>query len=228
MEMSKRLDERKKQFVSAVTNWGKSNLREFPWRGRATPYEVFIAEVLLKRTTSTAAKRTYAEFLREFPDIGSLANSKRREIESVLMPLGLYRQRSGGLKEAAEYLIENYMGAIPTKYEELIKVPHIGHYTAGAIMSFGFGKPAPIVDSNVRRVVSRAFSDALGSKPTDKKIRGFLIDIVPKKDHKIFNWGLLDLGSLICSYRFQKCKECPLKNICYYCSGKKGGEDNNT
>lgn len=215
------LKKRKKQFVRAITRWGKENLREFPWRGRVTPYKIFIAEVLLKRTTSTAAKKVYSGFLRKFPTIGSLASSKRKEIERELIVLGLYRQRSAGLKGAAAYILKKHGGRIPTRYEELIKVPHVGQYTAGAVLSFGFGKPAPIVDSNVRRVVNRVFFDVLTKKTTDKKVRDFLSGIVPKKDHKIFNWGLLDLGSLVCSYQFQKCKECPVAGICYYKTLKK-------
>ncbi len=207
---------RKKQFVKSVVNWGKNNLREFPWRTNTTPYKVFIAEVLLKRTTSTAAKRTYTEFLKRFPSIKKIHQSRRRDIEIKLRPVGLYNQRSKGLKESARYIVKKHAGKIPDEYQELMKVPHVGHYTAGAVLSFGFGKPAPILDSNVRRVVCRVFQDELGKSPTDKQILDFLSEVIPKKSHQVFNWGLLDIGAIICSYQFQKHDECPLKEICVY------------
>lgn len=207
---------RKQGFVRRVVSWGRKNLRDFPWRNHNSPFRVFVAEILLKRTTSKAAERAYGKFLEEFPDIKSLAVAKAQEIEEVLRPIGLYKQRSKGLKEAAKYIMEECDGQIPSTYDDLLRVPHVGPYTAGATISFGFGKPAPIVDSNVRRVVSRVFSDILGDNPSDRELKDFLERLVPKKEHKLFNWGLIDLGFLICSYNFMKHSECPLMKMCCY------------
>jgi len=208
--------ERKRAFVRELLRWGKTNARSFPWRENQSPFEVFISEILLKRTTSTAVARVYPGFLRKFPDISSLVKADTSAIEDSLRPIGLYKQRSEGLKEAAKYLLEHFEGVIPCSYEELLEVPHIGHYTAGAIMSFGFGSPAPIVDSNVRRVVTRVFCDIFGNSPNDKILREFLEEILPEKNHKLFNWSLIDFGFLICSYRTPKHSECPLKQICHH------------
>lgn len=210
------LKKRKRVFANAIIRWGQARLRDFPWRDDTSPFKVFIAEILLKRTTSTAAKRVYTEFLSKYPDVAFLAAAKVDDIEEVLKPIGLYKQRSVGLKEAAEYILTNYKGQLPSTYEDLLKVPHVGAYTAGAVASFGFGKPVPILDSNVRRVVKRVFEDVIGDKPSDKEILEILRDVIPKGKPKLFNWSLIDIGSQICSYRFLKCDECPLTQICYY------------
>lgn len=207
---------RKRIFADAIIKWGQGRLRDFPWRDETSPFNVFIAEILLKRTTSTAALRVYIQFLNRFPDVASLAAAKVDDIEEVLKPIGLYKQRSAGLKEAVEYILDHYNGQLPSTYEDLLKVPHVGSYTAGAVASFGFGRPIPISDSNVRRVVKRVFRDLIGDKPSDKEILEILRETIPREKPKLFNWSLIDIGSQVCSYRFLKCDECPLTKICYY------------
>lgn len=208
------LEKRKKEFVESVVAWAEYNLRDFQWRRTDSPYEIFVAESLLKRTTSTAAERVFGEFLANFPDIESLAEADVGRIEKILEPIGLYRQRSKGLKEAAEFVVQNYGGELPKGYEKLLDIPHIGPYAAGAIMSFGFGEPVPILDSNVRRVISSAFRDLLGDSPRDKEVIKLLGEVLPKDHHRLFNLGLIDLGALICNYRESQCYNCPLKDMC--------------
>jgi len=208
--------DRKKAFAKAVIRWGEKKLRAFPWRDDTSPFKVFIAEILLKRTTSTAVKRVYPQFLNRFPDISALAAAKLGDIEEVLKPIGLYKQRSVGLKEAAEYITDHYGSQLPSTYEDLLKIPYVGSYTAGAIASFGFGKPVPILDSNVRRVVKRVFRDMIGDNASDKDMIEVLKDIISKEKPKLFNWSLIDIGSQVCSYRFMECDGCPLEQICCY------------
>lgn len=222
MSSQSRTPEKKKRFVVRVLEWAQKNLRDFPWRETDRPYEIFIAETLLKRTTSTAAERVFDDFLNEFPDIASLANADVENLEEILKPIGLYRQRSEGLKEAAEHVMENFNGRLPSSYEDLLEVPHIGPYSAGAIDSFAFGDPVPIVDSNVKRVVGRCFRGEWGdADPKDREIRSFLEDIVPQKRHRAFNLGLIDLGFLVCSYDEKHCNRCPLSEICDVSGGDK-------
>jgi len=208
--------DRKKAFAKAVIRWGEKKLRAFPWRDDTSPFKVFIAEILLKRTTSTAVKRVYPQFLNRFPDISALAAAKLGDVEEVLKPIGLYKQRSVGLKEAAGYITAHYGSQLPSTYEDLLKIPYVGSYTAGAIASFGFGKPVPILDSNVRRVVKRVFRDMIGDNASDKDMIEVLKDIISKEKPKLFNWSLIDIGSQVCSYRFMECDGCPLEQICCY------------
>lgn len=207
-------EQKKRLFVKAIVKWGNENLRDFPWRQDPSPYKVFIVEFLLKRTTSTAALRIYAEFLVKYPNIRSIAEAKLCDIETMFKSIGLYRQRSAGIKKAAEHILVHHNGHLPSNPNDLLKIPHIGPYTAGAIMSFGFEQPLPIIDSNVRRVVQRVFGDTIGEKTTDKEVMKILNGMIPKRFARLFNWSLIDIGAMVCSYKSIKCTQCPLAKLC--------------
>ncbi len=214
-------DRRKEGFVTYLAKWEKENFRPFPWRKDTTPYRVFIAEVLLKRTTSKAADRVFNKFIEKFPDIESLNNAEVKDIENVLKPIGLYNQRGKGIKEAAQFIKEKYDGEFPGELKEILDIPHIGPYTGGAILSIGMNKPASMVDSNVIRVMTRAFKDVLSKNPTQNEVIKLVKELLPEKEHKCFNWGLIDLGSLVCSYRGCQKEECPVKDFCQFCNEDK-------
>jgi len=208
------LEDQKKKFNKILIKWVKENGRDFFWREKRDAYRVFIAEFLLKRTTSTAAHRVYQKFLEKYPNLRDLASADIDELEKVLRPIGLYKQRAKGVKEAAEYLVKYYDSELPNNFEELLKIPHIGTYTAACILSFGMAIPAPAIDSNGQRIISRVFKNQLGDKPTMKKILELSWDLVPKRDHVLFNYGLIDMGAIVCSYRGCSKEKCPLHNIC--------------
>jgi A/G-specific adenine glycosylase len=213
-------DKRKEGFVANLISWEKENCRPFPWRKDTTTYRVFISEVLLKRTTSKAADRVFEQFIGLFPDIQTLYKADVNLIEEVLKPIGLYKQRAKGLKETAKVIVEEYSGEFPQEYASLLKIPHIGPYTAGAIQSIGMGVSAPMIDSNVYRVITRAFQDLLPEKPTQKTVTEIVRVILPETGHEYFNWGLIDLGALVCTYR-SCCKEnCPVKEFCNHCKNR--------
>jgi A/G-specific adenine glycosylase len=207
-------EKRKNGFVTELIKWEKENFRPFPWRKDTIPYRVFVSEVLLKRTTSKAADRVFEQFLELFPDIGALYKADTDLIEEVLKPIGLYKQRAKGLKETAKYIVEECGGEFPRGYTELLKVPHIGPYTAGAIQSIGTGTPAPMVDSNVHRVITRAFRDLLPERSSQKAVTAIVLELLPEKEHEYFNWGLVDLGALVCTYRGCCRDTCPVKDFC--------------
>lgn len=203
------------KFRDKVVSWGASNIRSYPWRNTSDPYKIYVAETLLKRTTATAVAKVYTRFLESFPDLVSLKKSNEEKIKEILKPLGLYRQRSRGIKSGVKFIFENYNGEFPNLYNDLINIPYVGEYTARAILSFSFNEPFAILDSNVRRVVTRCFYNELSEKEDDKNILNYLDKLIPKDNHKVFNWALLDLGFLICSYGDRiKCNECPLWCIC--------------
>lgn len=210
----KHLQDQKKKFNKVLIKWVKDNGRDFFWRKKRDAYKVFIAEFLLKRTTSTAANRVYQIFLEQYPDLPRLASADLEDLEEVLRPIGLYKQRAKGVKEAAEYLVKNCGGKFPRQFEGLLHVPNIGTYTAACILSFGMDIPAPAIDSNGQRVLSRFFKTELGDKPTLKKVLAFSLDLVPRKDHVLFNYGLIDMGAMVCSYRGCSKKACPLNKNC--------------
>ena len=203
-----------KTFVRLIIEWETGIVRPFPWREKTTPYRVFVSEVLLKRTTSKAAVRIYNEFLSIYPDIKTLSQAETEEVLKLLKPIGLYRQRAHGLKQAAMIITIKHNGSFPNNLKDLLDIPHIGLYTAGAIMSLSYGIPAPMLDSNAYRVISRAFNSFFGNSPKFSGVYIFLNSIIPKGSIKHFNWGLIDLGATICTPKRCFWELCPIYSIC--------------
>lgn len=196
-----------------VIKWEKEHWVPYPWRIERTQYRVLIAEFLLKRTTRQAVLREFPKFIREFPDFNVIYNAPMDKLEEALRPLGLYKQRAKQLKEIAKIIIEKYGGRIPDKWEDLVQLPGIGIYLSGAVLSFGYGKKAPVLDSNVIRLMTRL--TGIKAKRHEDYLK-MLWKFVPDEDHDYFNYGLIDLGALICHYKKPKCKDCPLKDFCVY------------
>lgn len=192
----------------AITNWEKLNGRKFSWRENRTPYRVLIAEILLKRTTSTAAIKLYDEFLKKYPDINSLFHTSASDLSIILRPIGLYNQRSNQLKQIASYIINNFGGELPDNYKSLIKIPGVGEYTASSILCFCYGKNKAIIDSNVERILYRSFL------VRGKEMRNIAEILIDKQEPEVYNYGMLDLGAIICHYKYPKCPKCPVKDLC--------------
>lgn len=206
---------RRNQFQYKLLKWAEENYRHFPWRENRTPYRILISESLLKRTTATAALRLYDVFLCTYPTIDDLANADRKKLEKTLSSLGLQRQRSRLMLEMARYLVS--CGCeVPSDRESLLKIPHVGEYTVAAVLSFGYGIPAALVDSNVERILRRVFASDIPEKSSQKIIRDIANSLLPVEEHVQYNYGLLDLGALVCRYVNPKCPICPLKELCDY------------
>jgi A/G-specific adenine glycosylase len=211
------LDNRRMQFRANLLKWGREHFREYPWRDpSATPYEVLIAELLLKRTTATATARVYLDFLTRFPTLKDIDKSTEKDLSKALSTIGLQQQRAKFIKALASYLTVNYSGTVPCKLEELLNVPGLGEYSAKAVMSFGCKTPTAIVDANVKRILIRVFQNTIPEKPTDRYIQHIADLLLPFKSHREYNFALLDLGSLICRYINPLHDKCPLSKICDY------------
>ena len=210
------LTERKEIFTDTLVTWCRRECRDFPWRHNRTPYSIFVAEILLKRTTSKAASRVFNDFIARYPTIQVLASSDPYDLERLIAPIGLYKQRSAGLQEAAKYIISKFQGFFPSTLEALMSIPHIGKYTAACILSFGMNIPAPTVDSNADRVLKRVFMDELGVNASLNRVTGIAWDLLPSDEHVLFNYGLIDFGALICTYSSCCKRDCPLHKICHY------------
>jgi len=205
-----------KSFVRCLLPWARINYRNFEWRNNRDPYRVFVAETLLRRTTSKAADRIFCKFLERYPSIHELVRADPNVLAEHIRPIGLYQQRSKGLVRAACYLNEKYNGKFPVTLDDLLGIPHVGEYAARCILSFGMGIPVPVVDSNVQRVISRVFEDTVGPRPSVRHITTILLELLPKKSHVEFNYGLIDFGSLVCTYRSCHRVNCPMRAICDY------------
>ena len=199
-----------------MLKWADKNFSDFPWRQCRSPYEVLVAEVLLKRTTATAAARVYEDFLLRFPALQDIASASDEELVGSLSNVGLQRQRTRSMKHLAAWLLSRHGGCIPSDLENLLEVPGLGSYSATAILSFGYGVPAAVLDTNVERILIRVFGNTLPPHPSWALLRKVAQDLLPRDRHREYNYGLLDLGRLVCRYVDPKCGECPLASVCAF------------
>jgi A/G-specific adenine glycosylase len=209
---------------SKLIAWFDTNGRTFIWRERREPFVVLIAEILLKKTSANVVNQFLPRFLDRYSDMHALNDSTFEELEEALAPLGLSAQRGEQLKSLAQALVQSYDGVIPNERDKLLQLPGIGEYTVGAVLSFAYGKPEAMVDTNVARIIIRFY----GIKPSRYEARRSpevwekawqLASQDSKCSHKI-NWALLDLGALICKSRKPKCDECPLNSDCAFATSQ--------
>ncbi|HAX97877.1 MAG TPA: hypothetical protein DCY12_03025 [Candidatus Atribacteria bacterium] len=206
-------------FVKNLLSWFDKNKRDFPWRveGKANPYHVLVAELMLKKTRADNASAVYTQFIESFPTPDSVLDASDTKIEIILQPLGLIKQRKKAFLSIFSKIKDIHKGKIPSRKKDLQELPYVGDYTVNAVMCFGFNKKVPIVDVNVTRICQRFFGlEAYGDPRVDTHIWEFLERIIPNKKFKEFNLALLDFGALICSSKATKCKDCVLKNQCNF------------
>ena len=207
---------RKIQIQKSLIKWGEEHYRHFSWRKNRTPYSVLVSEVLLKRTTAPAAKRIYEEFMSLYPNIETLAKADRKELENLLLKIGYHKRRTNILIDIAHEILSEYNGQIPKSKKDLLEIKYVGHYTASAILSLGYGIPSAMVDSNVERIIKRLFHKHLSKKGSFRIVQEIAERLAPKENNQNYNFALLDFGALVCRYGMPKCKACPITKFCDY------------
>jgi len=209
-----------KPFVDELIEWGEKNCREFPWREEdRSPYEIFIAAMLLRRTSAEAVDPVYREFLERYPDLNSLSSADKGELADLLQPLGRHNERAKALRDITSQLV---FSGIPDTEEELLDLPHVGPYVANATLCFGYGQRRPIVDANVARIYSRAFDiDVKDEQPhEDDHLWDFAESMLPETEYREFNLALLDFGAAICIDQSPDCDTCLMQLYCSYVDGE--------
>ncbi|MBR5125690.1 MAG: A/G-specific adenine glycosylase [Oscillospiraceae bacterium] len=195
--------------------WYRENRRDLPWRADRDPYHIWVSEIMLQQTRVEAVKGYYARFLAALPTVETLANCDDEPLHKLWEGLGYY-SRVRNLKKAAQILVTQYHGQFPQSYSEILALPGIGEYTAGAICSIAFSLPTPAVDGNVLRVLSRLRDDPtpIDLPDTKKQVR-FLLERIYPKDAGDFTQSLMELGATICGpNRAPDCGICPCREIC--------------
>ena len=203
------------QGVQALLLWYQQNKRDLPWRHTSDSYRIWISEIMLQQTRVEAVKPYYARFLEAAPDVRALAALPEEKLMKLWEGLGYY-SRARNLQKAARVVVEQYGGVMPQTYEELLGLPGIGEYTAGAIASIAYGLRVPAVDGNVLRVLARVSgTDADITLPETKKdFRKALLGIVPTEAGD-FTQALIELGATVCApNREPMCEVCPLCDRC--------------
>ena len=203
--------------VPALLHWHEQNRRLLPWRVDRTPYSAWVAEIMLQQTRIEAAIPYYARFMERLPTVEALASVPDEELMKLWEGLGYY-SRARNLKKAAQEIVTKWGGQLPQEVEQLKSLPGIGDYTAGAIASIAYGKPAPAVDGNVLRVVLRLNSsreDALSTK-TRARITKVLSQVYPSGQKAgLLTEGIMELGETVCLPQgAMRCDICPVASLC--------------
>ena len=196
--------------------WYDRGHRILPWREDPAAYKVWISEIMLQQTRVEAVKPYFNRFIRELPDIKSLAECEEDKLLKLWEGLGYYN-RARNLQKAARQIMEEYQGKMPENREGLLKLAGIGNYTSGAIASIAFGEKIPAVDGNVLRILSRLSLDEedILKDTTKKRVENQLLEVMPKSRPGDFNQAMMELGATVCIPNGKpKCEECPWENIC--------------
>jgi A/G-specific adenine glycosylase len=210
-------------FRRRLARWFARAGRDLPWRRTRDPYRVIVSEVMLQQTQVSRVLDYYPAFLERFPSIRHLARARPRAVREAWDGLGYYR-RAEYLRRMAQQVVEQHRGRLPRSSGELLRLPGIGPYTAGAVACFAYEQAAPAVDTNVARVLTRVFGTRTRkthrtrkTRPTgDAVLRDLASKLQPRRGKAAwtFNQALMELGALICTARRPRCDRCPVRADC--------------
>ena len=196
-----------------LVDWYAENKRILPWRRTQDAYHVWVSEIMLQQTRIEAVMGYYHRFMEAFPTVEDLAGAPIEQVLKLWEGLGYY-SRARNLHKAAQQVVER--GDFPSSYEEIVKLPGIGDYTAGAIAAIAFGQPVTAIDGNVMRVVSRiyALEEDIMLPASKKNVKSILETVYPSGRASDFVQGLMELGELICIPGNPRCENCPIQEQC--------------
>nr|WP_315019754.1 A/G-specific adenine glycosylase [uncultured Aminipila sp.] len=204
------------QFQCDLLEWYHKNARVLPWRSEPTPYRVWISEMMLQQTRVDTVIPYFMNFICELPTVQALATVEEDKLLKLWQGLGYYN-RALNLKKAAQILVAEHQGELPSEFTQLVSLPGIGPYSAGAIASIAFGKPVPAVDGNVLRIIARllASHEDISNTKIRKQMQEIAAQLVSQEEPGNFNQALMDLGATICIPNGEpKCSQCPVSKHC--------------
>lgn len=204
------------KFQQLLIQWQQEHGRHnLPWQKIATPYAVLVSEIMLQQTQVNTVIPYFEKWMARFPNLSELAGATDDEVMFYWQGLGYY-SRARNLRKAAQYLMAEHQGEFPRQLETLLKIPGVGRYTAGAIVSFAFDGFGPIVDGNVKRFFCRLFAieGVPGTTAVDKQLWQLAETFTPTQNNRIFAQGLLDMGATICKPKQPLCDQCPFQTDC--------------
>lgn len=205
----------KVKFQRTLLEWFAEYRRDLPWRHTSDPYHILVSEMMLQQTQVDRVTPKYAEWLEKYPTLEALADAELDEVKGTWKGLG-YNVRPVRLHSIAQETVASYGGELPRAPEQLQQFKGIGRYTAGAIASFAYRQDAPILDTNVRRLLFRVFLGEGNPRAgaTERYLWEISARVLPKGKAWEFNSALMDFGALICTARQPKCAACPMTAFC--------------
>ena len=209
-------EERLRAMVGPLLAWYGENKRDLPWRGDPDPYKVWVSEIMLQQTRVAAVLPYYRAWMEELPTVEALASVSDEKLMKLWQGLGYY-SRARNLRKAARMIAETFGGRFPETYTDLLKLPGVGAYTAGAVASIAFGQPVPAVDGNVLRAAARVadIREDIMEPRIRNSIQVLMESTVPADRPGEFNQALMDLGATVCLPNgAPECGRCPLAELC--------------
>jgi A/G-specific adenine glycosylase len=202
--------------IALAWSWMQENRRDLPWRQTRDPWAVLVAELMLQQTQVARVRTRWPEFLEQYPTPQAAAKAGTAAMVIAWSGLG-YNRRALALHGCAVAVCERHDGLLPNALRDLLRLPGIGQYTARAILAFAFSSPAAVVDTNVARIVARAF---VGRSLGWREVQQLADACVPNESGAEWVWGwnqgMLDLGAMVCTKRAPKCNECPIQTHCLW------------
>jgi len=204
------------EFSQRLLEWWETNKRDFPWRRTQRPYEILIAEMLLRKTTAQQVENIYERFLKKYPNPLALSKARESALSKFLRPLGMEHRRAVIFIKFAKAVLKDHRGKIPSKLKDLLKLLGVGMYAANAVLSFTYKQNVPIVDTNFIRVVERIFNlrSSKSRAWNDKVIWDFARTLIPNGKSREFNLAVLDFAASICRSRSPSCDAFQFSGIC--------------
>lgn len=214
--MTRRFTSPELSFTEEIIAWYQEHRRSLPWRETDNPYFIWVSEAILQQTRVAQGMDYYLRFIDAFPTIESLANAPLDAVMKVWQGLGYYT-RARNLHKAAQIVMEQHGGQLPTTYEALVRLPGLGPYAAGAVASFAFHEPVPAIDGNVYRILARIFGvfESPGKAAGKKIFRALCMEMMDRSQPHIYNQALIDFGALQCIPTMPDCSQCPFPTLCY-------------
>ena len=202
-------------FSALLLSWYDVHGRTLPFRGTKDPYRIWISEIMLQQTRTETVGAYYVRFLARFPDVSSLAAAPEQDVLKCWEGLGYY-SRARNLHKAAKRLVEQYNGSFPPDLDALRALPGVGDYTAAAVASIAFDLPAPAMDGNLTRVLSRfhGVREDVGIPSVKRRLLELAQEDMPGARCGDFNQALMDLGAMVCIPGTPDCENCPLRPLC--------------
>jgi len=207
------------KFRKGIIEWYEDyGDKDLPWRRTRDGWAVLVAAFLLKKTTSQQVVKVYGEFLRRFPTPQALLSATENEVKVVIRPLGIEHQRAKYIIDLAKVLVQRFGGRVPCDKKNLDELPGVGDYIASEVLLRACGKPEPLLDRNMIRILERVFGVKSAKKRphTDPIMWSFARMLTPKDPElaEKFNFGVLDLARKVCTARNPQCSLCPVKSLC--------------
>jgi len=213
-----------KTIVRSLLVWFAEHARDLPWRGTLDPYAIWVSEIMLQQTQVKTVVPYWERWMKQFPTIHALSKARTETVLRFWAGLGYY-SRAQNLKRAAKRILKEHRGVFPSDFDNMLNLPGVGRYTAGAICSIAFNQPKPVVDGNVIRVLTRILG--IRTDPHQSAEKGHIwrvarqlvetasqLNSIGTRNCSNVNQALMELGAIVCIPRDPKCPQCPLRRQC--------------